>query len=55
MPKAIGWRDIERALIETLRDHEIAISYERGNSFIRHRGVDYCLADLAKEVEKRLT
>lgn len=48
------WRDLERALIEVFLTHHIPFTEDRGERYFKHQGVEYCLSDLAKEMEQRL-
>lgn len=54
MPRPPSWRELERAFLEVLADYGIAFTEERGERYIRHKGVEYNIGDLAKEMEKRL-
>lgn len=53
-PRPPSWRDIERAILAVFDEWEITYTEHRGDRYITHRGVEYCISELAKEVEKHL-
>lgn len=58
MPR-IGWRKIETALIDLLREEGFEIEQSNGDSYIRvvdmtERPIEINIGDFAKELEERL-
>ena len=50
----IGWRAIERALIELMHEYRLPLTAERGETFVEIDNVEYSVEQFARELEEKL-